>query len=168
MNFTLALSELTGPTTLGTANYLTTLGLKFANTTGHRGRIKRILLSGFPSGASPQDLQILAKAVVFDNTAAGTFTTVNVSNIAKHDPASIASNVLAIGKEYSIEPTTAKRIVGEGAYNGRSFIPLIILPLDDQSGPIWGMNETLGIMVAMNSGSTAPEVTVTLDWQEGF
>ena len=62
----------------------TLVALKFAATTGHRGRLRRMIVSG--GGGATQDVQASIQIRRSDNTGDGTSTAVNVNTIAKRDP----------------------------------------------------------------------------------
>jgi hypothetical protein len=151
-----------GLVTGSTANAFTTLlGIKYATTTGHRARLRKLLLGG--SGAAPQDVQLSVRMQRTNNTADGTSTAVNVNTIAKADPGSLASNVSAIGKNYSAEPTNYENgILGVGAFNSRG---TLIMEWGPDEAPVWGPTQSLGIQVAPGS-ATATYLEATLEFEE--
>ena len=145
-----------------TANtYKTLLGLKFADTAGHRGRLRRLIVSG--GGGAPQDLQCSIKLRRSDNTGDGTSTSVNTNTISKKDPASVASNVSAIGKNFTAEPTTIDTdILGGGSFNCRGVLELAFT---EEEAPVWGKNETLLVQGAPGQ-ATAATLEIFAVWEE--
>jgi len=146
----------------GAANtFITILGLKFADTTGHRGRLRRLFLGG--GGGAPQDLQVSARIRVASNAGDGTSTAVNVNTIGKVDQLSVASNVAAIGETYTVEPTTyATQMHGGGSFNCRGGLLLEWAPED---APQWGKNQTLGIEAAAGEATVA-RLEAFIEWEE--
>lgn len=151
-----------GLATGATANaFITLLGLKFANTTGHRGRLRKLVIGG--GGGAPQDVQVSLLLQRTNNAADGTSTAVNANTIGKADPAQIASNVAAIGKNYSAEPTTFEtQTLGVGSLNARGTICLEWGPDD---APRWGPNQTLCLLAAPGA-ATATNLEVAAEWDE--
>lgn len=149
-------------TTSASANtFITLLGLKMANTTGHMARLRRMVVAG--AGAAAQDLQVTVKLDRTGNTTDGTSTSVNVATIMQADPLSVASNVNAIGKTYSAEPTTFNGDAGYGgSFNTRG---TLVLEWARGEGPVWGKNETLCILGAPGS-ATAATLDISLEWDE--
>jgi hypothetical protein len=145
-----------------TANaFITLVGLKFANTAGHRGRLRKLIVGG--AAVSPQDVQVSLRLRRTDNTTDGTSTSVNVNTIGQADPNSIASNLAAIGKNYSAEPTTfATGMLGVGALNSRG---TLVMEWGPDEAPIWGPNQTLCLEAAPGS-ATATTLDVTEEWEE--
>lgn len=141
--------------------YTSIVGVKFANTTGHRARLSQLVVSG--GGNAPQDLQVSIQLRRTDNTTDGTSTAVNVNTIAKKDPDSIASNASAVGKNYTVEPTTKESgLLAGGAFNARS---QLVLTWNDDDAPVWGKNQTLLIEAAPGQ-ATAANLEVSMEWQE--
>jgi len=151
-----------GLVTGSTANaFLTLVALKFADTAGHRGRLRRLVIGG--GGGAPQDVQVSLRMRRTNNAADGTSTAVNVNTIGRADPAQIASNVAAIGKNFSAAPTTFEdQTLGLGALNSRGAICLEWGPDD---APHWGKNQTLAIEAAPGS-ATAVTLEIALEWDE--
>jgi len=147
-----------------TANTFTTLvGVKFADTTGHRARLRKLVISG--GGGAPQDEQITVKITKGDISGDGTSTAVNVNTIGKQDPLSVASNVAAIGKTFTAEPTAkGTTIHAAGGLNARG---LLVLDWsgDPSQAPAWGKGETLCIEGAPGQ-AVAVNLTVALEWEE--
>ena len=144
--------------------FITLLGLKLANTAGHRGRLKRLIIGG--AGEAAKDVNVSIKIRRTDNSADGTSTAVNVNTIASKVSEQIASIVNAAGKNYSAEPTAKEN--GELArfsLNGRSTV--ILGPADFGTEPRWGKNQTLCIEGAPGEAS-AVTLDVGLEWEEGF
>lgn len=144
-----------------TANTLITIaGLKFANTAGHRGWLRRMVIGG--SGVAAQDLQCVVRIDRTGNTTDGTATSV-LSSIMQADANSIASRVTAAGSQYTVEPTTYAGLLGFGGFfNTRSTLVL-------EWGPgelLWGSNQTLGIKAAMCTGVAAAGLGLSLEWDE--
>ncbi len=141
--------------------FLTALAVKFANTTGHRARLRSLAIGG--TGGAPQDIQVSARLRRTGNTSDGTSTAVATTYVTKADPNSIASNVTAIGKNYTVEPTTYEPgSLGLGSFNARN---TIIKEWALDQAPVWGPNQTLGLEVAPGS-ATATTLEVTLEWEE--
>jgi hypothetical protein len=151
-------------TTGATANtFITLLGLKMANTVGHRCRLRSLIVGG--AGGASQDLMVSLKIGVTDNTGDGTSTAVNVNTIGKHDANAIASNVNAIGKNYSAEPTTVGTgLMGGISVNTRGTVVKEWGPLEAIK---WGPNQSLVILGAPGA-STAATLDISLEWEEGF
>ena len=103
-----------------TANaFITLLGLKLANTAGHRARLRRLIVGG--GGGAAQDVQVSLRLRRTSNAGAGTATAVNVDTIGQADAGSVASRIAAIGKNYSAEPTTYETAsLGLAAINSRA------------------------------------------------
>ena len=138
------------------------LGLKFANTAGHRGRLRKLIVGG-GSGA-PQDLQVGIRVRRTDNTTDGTSTSVNVNTIGTNDSNAIGSNVSAIGKTYTVEPTTFENgTLGGGSFNTRG---ALLLEWGPQEAKVWGKNETLVIEGTIGNGTTAANLDITIEWEE--
>lgn len=146
-----------------TANSYTTLvGLKFANTTGHKAVLRRCVIGG--GNVAAQDLQVSFRFDRTDNAGDGTSTSVATTGIMARDSGSVASNVSAIGKTYTAEPTTAAGDAGfGGVFNTRAGV---VLSWDANEGPAWGPNQTLVLQGCMGTGSTAATMTVSLEWDE--
>lgn len=142
--------------------YTTIASFKFANTTGHRGRLTRLVVGG--SGGASQDVPIAVRIMRSDNSGAGTSTSVNVNTIGSAEADQIASNVSAIGKTYTSEPTTvATGTLGGGDFNSRG--TLILEEADFKKQILWGKNQTLLIQAAPGT-ATAVDLGVTLHWEE--
>jgi len=141
--------------------YRTLLGIKFSNTAGHRAKLRRLVISG--GGGAPQDEQASIRIRRTDNSADGTSTAVNVNTISPKDEGSVASIVTAIGKNYTVEPTTyASEIIGGGSLNCRGQL-VLAWPGDD--APQVGINETLGIEGAPGQ-AVALNLEVFAEWEE--
>lgn len=139
------------------------VGIKLANTTGHRARLRRLFVGG-ASGAA-QDLQVSIKVQRTNNTTDGTSTAVNVNTIGSERPSSVASVVTAIGETYTVEPTTYENgVVAGGSFNTRGGL---LLEWGPGEGPEWGINQTLVVRGAPGSASAA-NLLVEADWDEGF
>lgn len=151
-----------GITTGSSANtFITVAGLKMANTVGHRCWLTRLVIGG--AGAAVQDVQVSVKIDRTGNTTDGTSTSVNVNTIVKADANDIASRVNAIGKNYSVEPTTYDGTAGfGGSFNSRGTLVLEWAP---RLGPLWGINQTLGILAAPGA-ATATSLNLHLEWFE--
>lgn len=160
----LHLTKIDGLATGAVANtYITLASLKFADTAGHRGRLRRLILSG--GGGSPQDLQVSIKIQRTDNNADGTSSAINVNTIAQKDALTAASNVAAIGSNFTVEPSNkATAVLGGGSFNTRSGL---VLEWGPDEAPIWGRNQTLVIQGAPGT-ATAANLQAELLWEEGF
>ena len=145
-----------------TANTFTTLlGLKFANTTGHRARLRRLVVGG--DAGAPQDKQVDIRLRRSDNTTDGTSTAVGTTTIGKKDSGSVASNVAAIGQTYTAEPTTKETgYLAGGSLNARG---TLVLEWNEVDAPVWGPNQTLLIEGAPGE-ATAVRLGVTAEWEE--
>ncbi len=99
-----------------------------------------------------------------DNTADGTpGAALNVNTIAKADPASSASNVGAIGINYSAEPTSyGTQAFGLPALNGRA---TLLLEWDPEEAPEFGPNQTLALQAAPPTAA-AVALKVAAEWEE--
>ena len=159
MHFALGLDGLATGTVAGTFTAL--IGIKMADTLGHRGRVRSINIGG--DGNAPQDLQVTVRLQVSDNTGDGTSTDASGS-VAKKDPYSVATRAAAVGKQYSAPPTTLGRIVWEGAFNTRGV--LIKEWYDPDAAPEWGQKETMFVLATIGSGSTAAGLAIDLEWEE--
>ena len=143
--------------------FATLLGLKFADTLGHRGRLRKLLIAG--GGSKPQDEQVALRLTKTDNTADGTSTSVNVNTIGKGDPDSVASNMAAIGKTYTVEPTAkGTEVHALGGLNARGVLPLDWTN-DPAHAPKWGKKQTLCIEGAPGQ-AVAVNLTVAVEWEE--
>jgi len=141
--------------------YLTVLGLKMANTAGHRAKLRRLVISG--GGGAPQDEQASIRIRRTGNTADGTSTAVNVNTIAPKDEGCVASNIAAMGKNYTVEPTTyATEILAGGSLNARGQL-VLSWPGDD--APQFGINQTLGIEAAPGQ-AVALNLEALAEWEE--
>lgn len=150
---------LTTGTTVGT--FKTLVGLKLADTAGHRARLRRLILAG--GGSAAQDIQVSARIAKTDNTTDGTSTSVNTNTIGQSDDNDIASNVSAIGKNYSVEPTTiGTGLLGGGSFNTRGGL---VLEWNHDEAPIWGKNETLLIQGSPGE-TTAANLEAYVEWEE--
>lgn len=145
-----------------TANaFITIAGLKLANTAGHRAKLRKLMIGG--SGGAAQDIQVNFKIDRTDNSADGTSTAVATTLIFAHDQDGGASNMAAIGKNYSGEPTTYAGDTGSGgAVNSRGSV---LLEWPSGQGPSWGKNQTLGILAAPGA-NTATTLALMLEWEE--
>lgn len=154
--------KVTGISTGASAgSYITILGLKLANTTGHRARLRRLVIGG--GGGAAQDIQVDVKFDRTDNTGDGTSTSVATTTILAHDQLGVASNIAAIGKNYSAEPTTYAGDAGAGgSFNSRG---TLVLEWASGQGPGWGLNQTLGLL-ATPGANTATTLSVDLTWEE--
>jgi len=141
--------------------FKTILGLKYADTLGHRGRLRKLFIGG--GGGAAQDLQVSIRLRKTDITADGTSTAVNVNTIGKSDPTSQASLVAAMGKNYTVEPTTmGTDTLGGGSINGRSGL---VLEWGPGEGPTWGRKECLAIEAAPGE-ATAANLEAYVEWEE--
>ena len=154
--------ELGGSTGLVTAAsssvWKTLISLKLADTTGHRARLRRLVLGG-----GDDDDRIRIRVRRTNNAADGTSTAVNVNTIGLSDPDQIASIMAAIGTNHSVEPTTfATGVVAGGAFNLRG---TLVLEWGPGEGPLWGKNESM-CFEALDTG-TARTFNGSVDWDEG-
>ena len=141
--------------------FKTILGMKFADTLGHRAKLRKLVVGG--GGGAGQDLQVSLRLRKTNIDADGTSTAVNVNTIGKSDPTSVASNVAAIGKNYTVEPTTmGTDTLGGGAINGRGGL-VLEWPGDD--APIWGKGECLCLEAAPGE-ATAANLEAYVCWEE--
>jgi hypothetical protein len=156
--FALNIPQLSTGASAGT--YAARLGLKLANTAGHRARLTKIVLGG--GGLGPQDVQLSFRLRRTDNTSDGTATAVSAAEIARLDPDSLASNVSA-KKTYTVDPTTLEDgAVAAGSVNARG---CLVLEWAAGEGPRWGKNQTLVLEVAPGS-ATNTSFDVTVEWEE--
>ena len=140
------------------ATYTSLLGLKFANTAGHRGRLRRLIAT--PAGEAAQDVNVSLRVTKADNTGDGTASSLTPKPL---DSAAIGTN--ATGKHtYTVEPTTvdAEAFV-QAAINGRGGI---VLDWGPGEGPLWGKNETL-LVRASPGAASAVKLDITVEWDEG-
>jgi len=141
--------------------FKTILGLKFADTLGHRARLRKLVIGG--GGGAPKDKQVSLRLRKTDITTDGTSTAVNVNTIGKSDPTSVASNIAAIGKNYSAEPTTmGTDTLGGGAMNDRGGL-VLEWPGDD--APVWGKKECLCLEAAPGE-AVAVNLEAYVCWEE--
>lgn len=148
-------------TTSASANtYITIASLRFDNTTGHRGWLRRLVVGG--AGVAAQDVQVNLKVLRSDNTGNGTAGASILANIQKMDPNSIASRIAVAGKTYSAEPTTYESVLGVGgSFNARGTLVLEWGPGEFQ----WGSNQALGVLAAPGA-ATATTLSLSLEWDE--
>ena len=151
-----------GVVTGATANtFITLLGLKLANTAGHRARLRRLIVGG--GGGAAQDVQVSLRLRRTSNAGDGTATAVNVNTIGQADAGSVASRIAAVGKNYSAEPTAYETAtLGLAAMNSRATLAIEWGPDD---APVWGPNQTLGLEGAPGT-ATAVTLEVTAEWEE--
>lgn len=141
--------------------FKTLLGLKLADTAGHRARLRRLIVGG--GGGAPQDLQVSLRLRRADNTTDGTKTDVNVNTIGSADDGQIASRIAAIGKNYTDEPTTYETgTLGLAAVNTRS---TLVMEWGPDDAPVWGPNQSLCLEGAPGS-ATAATLEVAAEWEE--
>jgi hypothetical protein len=154
-------AKLAGLSTGATANaHISLVGLKFANTAGHRARLRRLVIGG--GGGAPQDVQVSFRLRRTGNTGDGTATN-SITAIAQADPGSIASKVSALGSQYTVEPTTFEAAsVGGGSVNARA---TFLQEWTPDEAPVWGPNQTLCLEAAPGS-AVATLVNVSLEWEE--
>jgi len=140
----------------------TVLSLKFADTLGHRGRLRRLTISG--GGAAPQDLQVQARLAKSDNAGDGTEGDDKVADIVKLDPLSVASNVTIAGVSYTGDPTDmeAERY-GLGGLNTRATVQYDWV--GDPDAPRWDRNEALNLECAPGE-ATAATLLIGIEWEE--
>ena len=87
----------------------------------------------------------------------------NVNTIGQADPASVASVLTAIGRNYSAEPTTFETAtLGVGAMNSRG---TLVMEWGPDEAPQWGKNQTLCLEAAPGS-ATATTLEVAAEWEE--
>ena len=147
-------------------NFTTILGLKFANTAGHRGKLRRLVVGGDDTTVGDEQVAIAVQRT--DNTGDGTSTSVNVNTIGKADSLAIASNVVAIGKSYNnggaaAEPTTMESgVVAGGVINERG---TLVLDWAGDERPIWGKDQTLCIRARPKVAGIL-NLNVTVEWDE--
>lgn len=137
----------------------TLMALKAANTIGHRGRLRKLIVGG--AGGAAQDVQVSLRLTRTDNTTDGTGD--NDLTETKKDPDSIAANLIA-KSDYSAEPTTkATNYVGEYSINSRGL--LVIEWPDPVEAPVIAQNSTL-CLEATPGAASAVTLNVTLEWEE--
>lgn len=137
--------------------YKSLLSVIFGNTTGYRGRVRK--LSVQPDGEAAQDVNVSLRLTKTDNTSAGTATAVTPKKL---DADSVATNATA-GKNYTAEPTTVdSQHFWEGAINGRGGIVIEWAP---NEGPKWGKNETL-LLQGSPGAASAVKLSATIEWDE--
>jgi hypothetical protein len=151
-----------GITTGAAANtFITLLGLKLADTTGHRARLRKLVVGG--GGGAAQDIQVSLRLRRTDNTTDGTSTAVNVNTIGQADPNSVASRIAAIGKNYSAEPTAFETAtLGLAAINSRA---TLVQEWGPDEAPVWGQNQTLALEGAPGTAA-AVTLEITAEWEE--
>lgn len=157
-SYALSARSLDSGTTPGT--FETLLAVKFADTLGHRGRLRSIHVGGDDDS---DDIQITVKVAVTNNTTDGTAGNDVLADIAQKDANDIASRVAAAGSQYSGEPTTYGKPVLQRSCNSRGGIQK---EWSERDAPLWGKNQTLGVLVTIGGGSTAAHVTIDLEWDE--
>lgn len=145
----------------GANTYTTIASFKFADTAGHVGRLRRLVVGG--GGGASEDVPVSVQLKRSDNSTAGTSTSVNVNTIGPMESLAIASNVSAIGKTYTSEPTTVESAtLGGGEFNSRG---TLVLEWGPGEGPKWGRNETLLVQGAPGT-ATAVKLGVEVEWDE--
>lgn len=141
--------------------FLSLLGLKLADTTGHRARLRKLIVGG--GGGAAQDIQVSLRLRRTDNATDGTSTAVNVNTIGQADPASRASIVAAIGKNYATEPTVFETgTLGLAALNSRA---TIVQEWGPDEAPAWEPNQTL-VLEGAPGTAVAVNLEVTAEWEE--
>jgi len=139
------------------ATYKSLLGLKAADTAGHRGRVRSITIGGYK--ATPQDHQVGVRLVRTDNNADGTATAVTATKLDADDEASNMTGK----KNYTVEPTTLESIyLWEAGVHARGGI---IKEWGPGEGPLWGKNQTL-LLQATPGSTTAVSLVVGIEWDE--
>ena len=154
--FTLTAPAVATGAVVGT--YKTLLGGKYANTTGHRCRVRKLIVT--PGGEAAGDVNVSIRLTKTNNAGDGTSTSVTAK---KADDGSIASNLAAAGKNYTVEPTTVdSQHFWEGALNGRGGI---IQEWARGEGPLIGPNQTV-LVQGTPGAAAATMVNVTLEIEE--
>ena len=141
--------------------FTTMLALKAANTTGHRGKLRRLVVG--PSDDTPADLNLSVQVNKTGNTANGTGTdNVASANLPKADPAQ-RNSIMTGYYSYDTEPTTYDtEAPWRMDFNRRGGL---IENWTHEEAPSWGPDETLGILLAPRTAAAA-RVTITLIWEE--
>lgn len=155
-HFTAEAEEMATGSSVGT--FKTMLGIKMANTTGHRARLRALNVG--PGGEGAQDINLTLRVSKTNNSTDGTSTAVTAK---KKDPGSVASNAAAIGKNYSVEPTTVNSQHDYG--NGFNSRATHIKEWSKEEAPVFGPNETLVVQMAPGAAA-AVKVTITAEWEE--
>ncbi len=133
------------------------LGLKAADTVGHRARIRSLTAGG--AGAAAQDIQVALRLVRSNNTTDGTATAVTPEKL---DPDSVAAN-LSGKKDYSAEPTVVASVpVWEGSINARGTLVKEWLPGE---GPVVDRDSTMLLQGAPGI-TTAVPLSVAMEFEE--
>ena len=141
--------------------FITLLGLKLPDTAGYRARLRRLVVGG--GGGAPQDLQVSLRLRRADNTTDGTLTAVGVNTIGDARGDSVASRISAIGKNYTVEPTTFENgTLGLGVMNTRA---TLVMEFGPDEAPEWGPNQTLAVEGAPGS-ATAANLEIAAEWEE--
>lgn len=138
--------------------YKSILGLKAANTVGHRGKVRRLSV-GF-GGEAAQDVNVSLRLTKTDNNSDGTSTAVTAK---RKDESGMVVSVMTGGKNYTVEPDNVdSQHLWECGLNSRGS-----LVIDwGEDGPVWGENETL-LLQATPGAAAAVKMTATLEWDEG-
>lgn len=145
------------PTMTVTGAYKTVLGIKFANTTGHRGRLRSCLIYHY--NETPADDMLMPLIVVTNNATDGTSSSVTA---AKYDENSVASLAAAIGGNYTVEPTTIQTPHKfEAGFNIRGTFLKEWAPGE---GIEWGPNQTLLLQLIRNVADRT--CRAILEWEE--
>lgn len=141
--------------------FKTVLALKLADTLGHVATLRKLIIGG--GGGAPLDKQVSLRLRKTNLDGDGTSTPVNVNTIGKSRETQIASRIAAIGKNFTVEPTTmGTETYGGGAINDRGGL-VLELPGDD--GVTWGKGETLCLEAAPGE-ATAVNLEVYACWEE--
>lgn len=141
--------------------FISLLGMKLADTVGHRARLRKLVVGG--GGDAAQDIQVSLRLRRTDNTTDGTKTDVNVNTIGQADPASRASVVSAIGKNYTDEPTTFETgTLGLAPLNARA---TLVQEWGPDEAPCWGPDQTL-VLEGAPGTAVAVNLEVTAEWEE--
>lgn len=142
--------------------YAGLLGLKLANTAGHRARLRRLVVGG--AGAAAQDINVDIRIRRTSNAGDGTSTSVNVNTIGSLNPNQIASVMSAVGKTYTVAPSTYENgALGGGSVNSRG---TLVLEWPPNEGPLWGINQTL-VIEGAPSTAAAVNLGIAAEWDEG-
>lgn len=120
--------------------YKTMAIIKAANTAGHRGRLRAIVL-GFNDEAA-QDINMALRIARTNNAGDGTGT---AQTPAQLDPGMRATDLTA-KINLTAEPTTYEStFLFEGGLNSRGAFSFA-WPVD--KAPLWGINQALGLLVS--------------------
>jgi len=137
--------------------YKTFVGVKAANTTGYRLRLRSLFVG--PTVDSPVDRNVGVKVARTNNAADGTGT----AQTPEPKSNQLRASVMTAKVDYSAEPTTYDTPPLWAA--GMNLRGAILKEWAPEDAPCVGPNETLGVLIAPRSAN-AERLTVAVEYEE--